>query len=108
MTPKELFEQKIASHLAQNPSLVQALEAIYQFQVLGEQGGFWFIEISNNQGKVQSGVHENPNCHVTIEDSDLIHLVNGELSPQWAFMSGKLKIKGDFGLALKLGQILKP
>jgi putative sterol carrier protein len=32
--------------------------------------------------------------------------VNGKINPQMAFMSGKLKIQGDMGLALKLQQIL--
>ena len=37
---------------------------------------------------------------------DFVNMVNGQLAPQMAFMTGKLKIKGDMGLALKLQQIL--
>ena len=39
-------------------------------------------------------------------DADFVSMVNGKLNPQMAFMSGKLKIQGDMGLAMKLQQIL--
>ncbi len=32
--------------------------------------------------------------------------MNGKMNPQMAFMSGKLKIQGDMGMAMKLQQIL--
>lgn len=32
-------------------------------------------------------------------------LIDGSLNPQMAFMMGKLKIDGDMGLALKLGEL---
>ena len=37
--------------------------------------------------------------------SDYLDMVNGKLNPQMAFMSGKLKIAGDMGLAMKMQQI---
>ncbi|MDO8526862.1 MAG: SCP2 sterol-binding domain-containing protein, partial [Deltaproteobacteria bacterium] len=39
-------------------------------------------------------------------EEDFVKLANGALNPQMAFLGGKLKVKGDMGLALKLGQIL--
>jgi len=37
--------------------------------------------------------------------SDYLDMVNGKLNPQMAFMSGKLKIAGDMGLAMKMAQL---
>jgi len=34
--------------------------------------------------------------------SDYLDMVNGKLNGQMAFMTGKLKIAGDMGLALRL------
>ena len=33
-------------------------------------------------------------------------LLNGDVNPTMAFMTGKLKVEGDMGLAMKLGSVL--
>ena len=38
--------------------------------------------------------------------ADFVEMMNGNLNAQMAFMSGKLKVAGDMGLALKLQSIL--
>ena len=38
---------------------------------------------------------------------DFVDLATGKLDGTMAFMSGKLKIKGDMGLAMKLQNILR-
>ena len=42
-----------------------------------------------------------------MKDEDLASLAAGKLNAQSAFMGGKLKLKGDMGLAMKLGPILQ-
>ena len=39
-------------------------------------------------------------------DENFVGLVTGKLNGQLAFMTGKIKIKGDMGVALKLGKVL--
>ena len=45
-------------------------------------------------------------CIVTCSASDFMNVVSGKTNPQMAFMSGKLKIKGDMGLAMKLQKVI--
>lgn len=40
-----------------------------------------------------------------ISEENFEGLLDGSLNPQMAFMMGKLKIDGDMGLALKLGDL---
>jgi len=40
-----------------------------------------------------------------ISEENLEGLMDGSLNPQMAFMMGKLKIDGDMGLALKMGDL---
>lgn len=41
-------------------------------------------------------------CTVRMELNDFMKLLNGELNPMGAFMSGLLKIDGDMSIAMKL------
>ena len=40
-----------------------------------------------------------------MQASDYVDLIHGRLNAQMAFMGGKLKIKGDMSLALKMQQV---
>jgi putative sterol carrier protein len=43
---------------------------------------------------------------LTVAKSDLEDMAQGRLDPTMAFMSGKLKIAGDMGVAMKLAPLL--
>ena len=45
-------------------------------------------------------------CVVSISEENFKDLVKGDLNPMMAFMSGKIKIKGDMGVAMKLQSLL--
>jgi putative sterol carrier protein len=42
--------------------------------------------------------------HVNV--GDLEKMAAGDLNPMMAFMTGKLKVKGDMAVAMKLGQVM--
>ena len=45
---------------------------------------------------------ETPNLTLSADSRDYVRILTGQLDPTAAFMSGKLKIKGDMGLAIKM------
>ncbi len=103
---KEIFEQKIPQKLETNAEKITGIDAIYEFNVTGDEGGVWSIDLSGDNKKVVEGSTGNAQCTITISDADFSDLIGGGLNPQMAFMTGKLKVAGDMGLALKLGNIL--
>lgn len=68
----------------------------------------YHFRIANESIDVQTGTHDTPNITMTMKESDHLDMVNGKLNGQMAFMSGKLKIAGDMGLALKMQNLFKP
>ena len=67
----------------------------------------YHFHVANESIKVQTGTHASPNITITMQESDYLDMVNGKLNGQMAFMTGKLKIAGDMGLALKLQNLFK-
>jgi putative sterol carrier protein len=103
---KDIFERHIPSRLKNKPDVVSKINAVYQFNISGPSGGSWSVDCTKAGGEITAGQVDGAKCTVSCSDADFLNIVNGKLSPQMAFMSGKLKIQGDMGLAMKLQQIL--
>ena len=107
MTPKEIFEDQIASRLADPAQQAQAkeIDAIYQFNITGDDGGAWVVNLRDCV--VSGGESDDADCSIELASEDFVNLVAGTVPGPQLFMMGKLKISGNMGLAMKLGQVLK-
>jgi putative sterol carrier protein len=85
-----------------DPQKAAGVDAMIQFDLSGESGGQYWVKIADGQAHTGTGVAENPTMTLRAAADDWAAVVNGQLNPMQAFMSGKLKIQGDMGLALKL------
>jgi putative sterol carrier protein len=88
-----------------NAGAAKGLKAVYQFDLTGDGGAKFNLGIDDGKLAVGEGSHASPNITITMAASDYLDMVNGKLNPQMAFMSGKLKIAGDMGLAMKMQQL---
>jgi putative sterol carrier protein len=103
---KEVFEVQIPARLKAKPDLIGKINAVYQFNIAGAGGGAWSVDCTQPGGAVVAGTAAAPRCTVSMADADFLKLVTGKLNAQMAFMTGKIKIQGDMGLAMKLQQLL--
>ncbi|PIK40917.1 putative non-specific lipid-transfer protein [Apostichopus japonicus] len=88
---------------------VKKVKGIYSFNVTKGPGGAsetWVVDVKNGNGSVERGSKAKADCTFTMTDSDLYDLMTGKLKAQQAFFSGKMKMKGNMGLAMKLQQIM--
>ena len=101
-TVKETFEAMATKFRADKAT---GTSATIQYDVSGEGGGTWHAVIKDGACTVSGGAAPSPNLTVQISAQDWLDMVSGKQSGQMLFMSGKLKVKGDMGLAMKLGSM---
>lgn len=104
-TPADVFTE-INNRLEANPAKAGNMNAVYQFDLTGDDGGQYHIILKDGKGEAGPGAPENPNITITMAANDFVDLSSGKLDGTMAFMSGKIKIKGDMGLAMKLQSVL--
>jgi len=107
MTVKTILESEIPNLLKSRPELAKDINAIIHFNITGEQGGTWTMDLTKSADWVRSGAEGTPKMTITVSDQDFVKIRQKQLNAQMAAMQGKLKFKPmDMGLAMKLGKLL--
>lgn len=90
------------------PDKAAGVNTVIQYDITGEGGGKWHAEIADGKCEVKEGQHPTPKLTLTVGSQDWIDMIMGKLNGQQAFMSGKLKLKGDMALAMKMNSFFAP
>ena len=101
-TPADVFESMRKNF---NAAASKGVHAHYQFNLSGPVGGAWWIIVNDGEFSMGKGSIENPNVTMTSTDRDWVLLATGSLGGFRAFLTGRLKVTGDQGLARKLDAI---
>ncbi len=104
MKPQDLFDKMPAAFV---PEKAQGVNATVQIDLSGEDGGTWVVNIADGKATVTREPVENPTMTLTMDAQDYMDMVIGKLNPMNAFMQGKVKLKGDMGLAMKFQNMFK-
>jgi putative sterol carrier protein len=75
----------------------------YVFDVEG--AGQWTVAVDDGKVSVAEGPSADADCTISSSEETFVKIVNGEQNPTSAYMTGKLKVKGDMGAALKLQKL---
>ncbi|HBR52356.1 MAG TPA: SCP-2 family sterol carrier protein [Nitrospira sp.] len=78
------------------------LDAVYQFDLQGDQGGQYHLVVQNGTCLMKDGAHADPHVTLSMTGEDCIKVLNGQVSGMMMAMSGRLQVTGDIGLAMQL------
>src|SRR5512145_589640 len=83
------------------PAKAEGVNATIQFNLSGDNGGLFWIKVADGSCVSGEGQSENPKMTLKAQADDWYAVTMGQMNAMQAFMSGKLKIEGDMGLAMK-------
>jgi putative sterol carrier protein len=101
-TAKEKMDEA-ASKIETNKEAAQGIGAVYKFVLAGDGGGTWVMNLKDAPGVTEGD--GDAQCTIKMAASDYVDMVEGKANGQQLFFSGKLKIEGDMGLAMKLQKL---
>lgn len=101
-TPQDVFDAMRGSF---QPAKAKGVHVRYQWDLSGPNGGQWWIEVNDGTYKIGKGQIDHPNVTFRASDKDWVAICHDQLSGTWAYMTGRLKVRGDQGVARKLGEM---
>jgi putative sterol carrier protein len=99
MSAKEFFDT-LPGRI--DPSRLSGMTNSYLFEIDGV--GEWKVDVQDGNLTVTEGSAD-ADATISASEENFEKMVAGELNPTTAYMSGKLKIKGDMGAAMKLQKL---
>ena len=96
---KDFFDQ-LESRV--DPSRTAGMTNSYLFDVEG--AGKWRVEVDHGRLSVSEG-GDAADCTIALSEETFLKLMRGEQNATTAYMTGKLKVKGDMAAAMKLQKL---
>ncbi len=99
MSTREFFDT-LETRL--DPSKTAGMNNSYLFDIDG--AGKWKVDVQDGNVKVTEGA-EDADVTITTSEETFDKIVKREQNATSAYMTGKLKVKGDMGAAMKLQKL---
>lgn len=108
---EEAFERIIPKRLEavweKVRSSMAGIEGAIQFDIAGDSGGSWHFLLSDKKIEVARGRHAAPSTTFALSAEDYYSLMRREQDPQTLFLTERISLQGDLGLAMRLGQVMQ-
>ena len=101
-TPQQVFDGMRQSFRAEK---AKGVHARYQWELSGPNGGQWWIDVNDGTFTMGRGKIDNPSVTFITSDNDWVAICHDQLSGTWAYLTGRLKVRGDQKVARKLGEM---
>lgn len=87
------------------PHAAGNLQCLLQVEISGPNGFYGYLNIDGRNCDYADGRVDNPSLTVISDETNWVQVITGQMSAQKAFMTGNLKIKGNFVLLTRFDQI---
>ncbi len=90
-----------------DPAQAQGLKANVQFDLTSDGGKQYVVRINEGSCTVEEGAIADPDATVIASQAAYQDVVEGRLNVATAFMTGKLKVKGNLQLLMRFQQLFR-
>ena len=99
LTPKEIFDVLPTRF---NADAAGEWTARILFNLSGDNGGVWTLQVADGQCSVNEGSTDEPTATVDMSGDTWSGIYGGTVNPMGAFMKGQIKIKGKMADVTRL------
>ncbi len=78
-----------------NKDAIDGLETTFHFDLEGDEGGQYTVTVANNEVTVADGLVGDASCAVRATNENFMKLIQGDLNPMMAVLTGKVKISNQ-------------
>ncbi len=108
MTARDYFSNDARKLIEEKREEAAEVGAIYQFNISGEGGGNWVVDLKNSPPSIKEGISDAPDCTVELSNDDFVKLITAEnkfTALMQLFPTGKMKVSNP-GLGMKITKVL--
>ena len=85
------------------------VDVVVQYDFKGNDPSVWSFGVHNGELKnVKRAPADDANLRITVKSEDFVAMTNGNLDAKKAFLTRKMKVKGNMMLAIKMREFLPP
>ena len=71
----DLFDTLLPPKIAATPDKAREINAIYQFNITGEGGGEWNVDLSSAGPAITQGTKPGANCTIEVANADFVNML---------------------------------
>jgi len=86
-----------------NPAAAAGMDAVFQYDF--KDGENFYMVVKDGAQEIAKGKHKAPSVILATDLATFIGVTDGSVNGMQAFMTGKLKAKGNMMLAQKIGAL---
>jgi predicted lipid carrier protein YhbT len=107
MDIQKLFDTDFSVWLNANADSVRRVGAKYIFNITGDGGGQWYLDLSSTGPKIERSAGQRADCTITLNAADFLTLWGNLYAGESMYYSGRIWISGDEMLAMSLRDVLQ-